>query len=147
MKDAELITTASYKLIEKSLFFCRFLRFHPLRWNKQTKTLEVSQSTATMVAWGLGMILTFGYYGFLVTRTVQVMMDGSSMKRSIYMAFMTAFFTFPVLFHIHFVATWGRYDKFVNHYLEFFQYCTGEWFPLWRTFCIEKNKLNVIFIP
>ena len=62
MKESELISPQSFKLIQQSLIFCRFLSFHPLRWNKRSKTLEVSQSTATIVAWGLSMIITFGYH-------------------------------------------------------------------------------------
>ena len=133
-QETGFITPKAYKFMERSLFFSRFLRFHPLEWDRPTQSLGVSTSKKTMAAWGLSMVTIFGYYAFLVVRSIQVMVNGCSTGSSIYMAFMTAFFTFPVLYHTHMSRTWREFQRFVNQYLRFFQLCRGKLH--FMTFCI-----------
>ena len=125
-QELELITAKGYKFMERSLYFSRFLRFHPLEWDKLTNSLGVSNTKETRAAWGLSMVTIFGYYAFLFVRSIQVIANGNSTGRSIYMAFMTAYFTFPVLFHVHMSRTWREFQRFVNQYLRFFQLCRGK---------------------
>ena len=124
--ETELITPKTYKFMERSLYFSRFLRFHPLEWDSSTQSFGVSNSKKTMAAWGLSMLAIFGYYAFIFVRSIHVIANGNSMGRSIYMTFMTAFFTFPVLFYIHMSRTWRDLQAFVNQYLRFFKLCRGQ---------------------
>ena len=128
-QDGELITTTSYKFLARGLYFSRFLRFHPLQWDKLNKTLDISHSKATKIAWALSIAVTISHYAFLVVRTIQTMVNGNSMGRSIYMTFMTAFFTFPVIFCFHMPLTCRQLQGFVNQYLRLYRTFKG-WDPL-----------------
>ena len=125
-QDAELISPTTYKFMARGLYFSRFLRFHPLQWDKLNKDLGASPSIATRILWGMSIVVTISHYAFLVTRSFQTIGNGNSMSRSIYMVFMTAFFTFPVIFCFHMPLTWREFQKFVNQYLGVFRLYKGQ---------------------
>ena len=124
-QEAELISPTSYKFMARGLYFSRFLRFHPLEWDKLNNTLSASHSITTRILWGLSVMVTISHYAFLITRSVQIMLNGNSVGLSIYMAFMTAFFTFPVSFCFHMPLAWRELQTFVNQYLRLFRSYKG----------------------
>ena len=123
--DDELITTTSYKFIARGLYFSRFLRFHPLQWDKLNKTLGASHSKATKIAWAISIAVTISHYFFLVMRTIQTIANENSVTRSIYMTFVTAFFTFPLIFCFHMPMACRQLEQFVNQYLSIFRLYQG----------------------
>ena len=124
-EHGEFITATSYKYMARGLYFSRFLRFHPLQWNKVNKTLDASHSKATKIAWALSIAVTIIHYAFLVVRTIQTMAKENSMGSSIYMTFMTAFFTCPLIFCFHMPLTWRQLQGFVNQYLRLYRTLKG----------------------
>ena len=140
--DGELITAKSYKFMARGLYFSRFLRFHPLQWDKLNKTLDASQSKTTRIAWGLSIAVTLSHSIFLVGRTIQTMVTGKSMGRSIYMTFMTAFFTYPVIFCFHMPLTWRELQGFVNQYLRLYRMLKGLDPPMFDALLLQMISIH-----
>ena len=124
LEDGKLITAASYRFIARGLCFSRFLRFRPLQRDRRNKALDDSDSKATKIAWGFSIAVMLSHYVFLVIMgTIQTIANGNSVTRPTYMTFMTAFFTFPVIFCFHKPLAWRQLQQFVNQYLRFFRSC------------------------
>ena len=122
-----VVTPSILKLIRRSFKLGQPFSFHPYEWDEERSLPCWTKSKGKLALWSLNVLLPVVHLVFVITRAVQVNLEGETgtSMRMIYMQFMTIYFTFPVLFQVTFLTQRGKLVRYVEAFSKFYKLFEG----------------------
>ena len=118
----KLLTRRFQLNLKKVLTLGQTFCWHPYVWVEHKNGPELTTSWRKFLLWRLNALLTFLYFGFIVSQCVRVGFSDETISVKLFMPFVLVFFAFPVLVQLNIMLSLEEFPQFVNGYV---RYCNA----------------------